>query len=146
MVPLAVVAVIGVGLGTGLVVATARNDAPTDSAQVAGVGQSGVPRVDGQQRHTGDGTRCAWMTDWMDQQLADGRMAGSMMWGDADRMHSTCRSSTQAFAPASDASPDWCADTYDWMRQRIVGRESDDERLDDARRLRGSPPVGECSG
>lgn len=128
-----VVALVAAGMGTGIAIAATRNDTPTESdtaAQVAGVGQACRQWMDSSGRD--DDIGCAGMTQWMDQRLTDGDMTGSMMWGDADRMLSTCRSSTQASAPASDASLDWCAEMVDWMRQRMGASWGDDWMMDDS--------------
>ncbi len=120
-----IVAAAAIGLTIGVAVAAARDDnAPTTNSttQIANVQQACQDWM-----HSRSGTRpdagwCSSMTGWMHQQLANGSMMGSMMWGDADRMRSTCRdwaTSTPAPTTAADASSQWCDDMVGWMQQHM---------------------------
>lgn len=64
---------------------------------------------------------CVTMTDWMGQQVRSGRMTGTMMFGDATAMGSTCGAWQATGAPSvgSGAASAWCADMVRWMTGHI---------------------------
>jgi len=65
---------------------------------------------------------CSTMAAWMSEQLRNGRMTGSMMWGTATAMAATCRQwmGTDSRPTVSGtASPAWCDEMVSWMEQHI---------------------------
>jgi hypothetical protein len=66
---------------------------------------------------------CTTMTDWMTQQLRNGRMTGPMMWGSATAMGDTCRlwmGTDSRSSVSGTASRGWCDEMVGWMRQHIA--------------------------
>lgn len=66
---------------------------------------------------------CISMTGWMTQQLGHGRMTGPMMWGSAMAMGDTCRvwmGTDSRSSVSAVASPGWCNEMVDWMKQHIA--------------------------
>jgi hypothetical protein len=62
------------------------------------------------------------MTDWMGQQLRNGRMTGATMWGTATTLQTTCRQWMAAGSGSTSggpASPAWCGQMADWMAQHV---------------------------
>ena len=105
----AAVAVVGIGVGVAL---ASRDDtsapAPATSAELADIGRACTTWMNDDTRW--DSTAAGWcqgMTSWMSQQMANGSMMGSMMWGDPDRMRSTCRAWSDA-NPSGDRPVEWC--------------------------------------
>jgi hypothetical protein len=62
---------------------------------------------------------CTAMVTWMRQQLADGRMTPTVMWGDATAARATCQEWMADAGGASTEPTAWCAAMVDWMRQHL---------------------------
>lgn len=62
---------------------------------------------------------CADMTTWMNNQVSSGQTNGAMMWGDPDRMLTSCRSWRATETTSAPSS--WCGDMVTWMRQHSNG-------------------------
>ncbi len=123
---IAVVAVIGIAIGIGVV--TSNDDdndavAVSDASRIASV-QQGCEDWMGSYSGAHPSTDwCAGMGSWMRDQMGAGNMMGQMMWGDPDRMRSTCgqwmtSSSTPTTSAAGD---DWCDAMVTWMQDHMDG-------------------------
>jgi len=129
LLPLVAAVVLAAGLGIGLAIAAARNTStpaqPSKAIQVANVNQACANWMTSTPT-PGAGTSnwCDDMTTWMNQQVTGGRMTGPMMWGDPDRMLTTCRTWVHA-NPTGAASQTWCDDMITWMRQHMNGDWND---------------------
>ncbi len=64
---------------------------------------------------------CTTMTNWMGQQLHNGRMTGAMMWGSATTLQNTCQQWMAGSGSTSGgtASPAWCGQMVNWMAQHV---------------------------
>jgi hypothetical protein len=64
---------------------------------------------------------CTTMTNWMGQQLRNGRMTGAMMWGSATTLQTTCQQWMAGSGSTSGgtASPAWCGQMANWMAQHV---------------------------
>lgn len=123
--PLAAVVLLAAGLGVGFAIAAGRDDTsfaqPSTAVQVANVNQACTNwMMSTPTAATGSANWCGDMAGWMNQQVTDGRMMGSMMWGDPDRMLTSCRSWVSANT-AGAPSWTWCDDMVTWMRQHMNG-------------------------
>ncbi len=117
--PLVVMIVVAAGIGVGLAVAKSNDrDGVSSATQIANVQQacqdwmSRAPTVDA------SGDWCRNMGSWMNGQLADGHMGGSMMWGDRSRMLETCRQWADT-EPASTTNGRSCDDMVSWMNDHM---------------------------
>jgi len=136
--PLVVAAVALGGIGIGVALAN-RDDtsAPAAAAnsQLADITQACTAWMNGTGASPTTAGWCQNMTGWMSQQMGNGSMMGSMMWGDPEQMLSTCRAWMNA-NPSSDRPADWCEDMMrgahphmngnwdqwgDWMNGGMMG-------------------------
>jgi hypothetical protein len=122
--PLGVVAVAVAGIGIGNALA-GRDDtsSPAQAAtgQLADINQACTTWVISDTRSGGTpGRWCQDMTSWMNQQMANRSMMGSMMWGDPERMLATCRSWVTA-NPSVDRPSDWCDSMLRGMWPHMTG-------------------------
>lgn len=124
---LAMVAVLLVagGIGFGVVIASRDGSTPAQastSAQVANMTAACTTWMTTATTTVSSGSTswCGDMTAWMNQRVTSGQMMGSMVWGDPDRMLSSCRSWVQSGANGV-PSASWCDDMVTWMRQHMNG-------------------------
>ncbi len=128
MLPVAVMVLAACGIGIGVVVAANTNrHQPNDSHATQ---LTNVQRACQNWMGTYSGARpsddwCTNMTTWMNQQAANGQ-TGSMMWGNPDRMATTCRQ--WASGNGSSMNAQWCDDMVTWMR-RHVNEHSDNSMM-----------------
>lgn len=109
VIPLVVVAVAVAGIG---ILLADRNDTSSPAramtSQLADINQACTIWMNS---GTGSGstpaTWCQGMTSWMNEQMSNGSMMGSRMWGDPEQMLATCRSWMDA-NPSGDRPSDWC--------------------------------------
>lgn len=120
--PLVAVALLAGGVAVG--VALADRDSPAQvstSTQVANMTAAcNTWMTSGAAAPGGSTAWCSDMTAWMSQRVTSGQMMGSMMWGDPDRMLSSCRSWVQSGA-AGVPAVSWCDGLVTWMRQHMSG-------------------------
>jgi hypothetical protein len=114
------VAIAGVGIGIAL---TQRDDAPTraiaSDTQLAALDRACTDWLDADPRpESTPGPWCDDMAGWMNQQIAGGSMTHQMMWGDPDRMLTTCRAWMEA-SPSVDLPDDWCDAAITGMWQHM---------------------------
>jgi hypothetical protein len=58
------------------------------------------------------------MAGWVTDQWRSGRMMGSMMWGNPERLTSTCvrwMAASPAFAGSTGDASSWCQQMVGWM-------------------------------
>jgi hypothetical protein len=122
---LPVVAVVAgaVGVGVGVVVAT-RDDAPAPASaaaiQLADINQACTTWMRNDARwSTTTPTWCQDMTGWMNQ-MANGAMAGTMMWGAPNQMLTTCRA-WMTSNPSNQLPTEWCDDMMRGMWPHMNG-------------------------
>ena len=121
----AAIALVAAGIGVGVAIAAGRDDtSPAQAsiaAQVSNVNQACTSwMMSTPATSAGPSSWCGEMSAWMSQQVSDGRMMGSMMWGDPDRMLASCQSwvkSNNAGAPQASR----CDEMITWMRQQMNG-------------------------
>lgn len=128
------VAILLVALGVGIVVFRGNDPSSTGnaasqqlaSAQLTSVRQSCEQWSGSSAPTLGNGSPstawCTAMTDWMGQQLRNGRMTGATMWGTATTLQTTCRQWMAAGSGSTSggpASPAWCGQMADWMAQHV---------------------------
>ena len=122
--PVVAVVLLTAGVGAGVAIAAGRDDSPPGRAdttgQIANVTQACTNwAMSNPTAATNASSWCTHMTDWMNQQLSDGQMMGTM-WRDPDRMLTNCRS-WMATNPNAGPSTTWCDDMVTWMRQHMNG-------------------------
>jgi hypothetical protein len=116
------VAVAGLGVGVAL---GGGDDGPAPAvaanSQLADIAQACTTwmRADGRAVPDSAGW-CQDMTGWMSEQMANGSMMGSMMWGEPDQMLATCRSWMGA-NPSLGRPDGWCEDMMTGMRPYMNG-------------------------
>jgi hypothetical protein len=124
--PLIAAAVIAIAVAAGIAIALAGDDDPdtpatADSAQLTALQQGCQDWMNDRGPLAGsDTTWCSNMTGWMQDQMRDGQMMGTMMWGNPERMLDTCTQwmATGPAAVADGTNPEaWCRDMVTWMDQ-----------------------------
>lgn len=120
--PLVAVALLAAGIAVGVALADRDSTAgASTSTQVANMTAAcNTWMTSGAAAPGGSTAWCSDMTAWMSQRVTSGQMMGSMMWGDPDRMLSSCRSWVQSGASGVPAVS-WCDDMVTWMRQHMSG-------------------------
>jgi hypothetical protein len=123
-----------VAVSVGIMVFRSNNSSPTGtaasqqlaSAQLTSVQQSCQQWSESSGPTLGSGSSssawCTTMTDWMGQQLRNGRMTGAMMWGSATTLQTTCQqwmATGSGSTSGGTASPAWCGQMADWMAQHV---------------------------
>jgi hypothetical protein len=109
--PIVVTVVAVAGIGVGVAIAN-RDDTPapaaTTSSELADISQACTTWMNDDSRWgTASAGWCQDMTSWMSQQMANGTMIGSMMWGNPDRMLTTCQTWMNS-QPSSNRPNEWC--------------------------------------
>jgi hypothetical protein len=123
---IALVALIGIGVGIGVAVSTDDDDdgaAVSDASRISSVQQACEDWMGSSRGPRPSSDWCTRMGGWMNDQVRSGNMQGQMMWGDPDRMRSTCRQwmSSDSTATTSAAAGDWCDDMVTWMQDHMDG-------------------------
>jgi len=69
--------------------------------------------------HASAGASCISMSDWMTKHLSDGRLTGSMMWGSATALRSTCGQWMTTETSGTADGNAWCDQMVTWMTQHV---------------------------
>jgi len=131
LLPLVAVAVVAAAAGAGFALAS-RDDTPAPASAAAGqlvdISQACTTWMHNDARWASNApTWCQDMTGWMNQQMANGSMMGSMMWGDPDQMLTTCRAWMNV-QEVSQLPAGWCDEMMRGMWPNMSG---DWDRWDD---------------
>ena len=93
--------------------------AAVSSRQISATGRACQQWIDTSKPASGASSSgwCGRMTNWMNDQMASGRMTGPMMWGNPEAMRDTCRQAMTDVQPAAGNPAQWCGDMVEWMAQ-----------------------------